>query len=79
MARDYIDLMGPDGNAFALMAIAKDLLRQMGEDREYIKGVMEDMRSGDYHNLLEVLVEEVGGLIEIVGLEEYGIEGRYRS
>lgn len=46
-----IDLTGPDGNAFALMGYANKLAKQLGLDSEVI---INDMKSGDYENLLEV-------------------------
>jgi len=46
-----IDLTGPDGNAFALMGYANKLAKQLGFDSEII---INDMKSGDYENLLEV-------------------------
>jgi hypothetical protein len=46
-----INLDGPDGNAYALMSIAKDWSRQLGLDE---KMVIDWMKSGDYDNLLAV-------------------------
>ena len=72
MARDYIDIMGPDGNAFALMASVKNILRQLGAGNSYIESVLDDMQSSDYDHLLQIVVDEIGDYIEIEGLEEYG-------
>jgi alanine-alpha-ketoisovalerate/valine-pyruvate aminotransferase len=49
-----IDLTGPDGNAFALMAYAKRFARQLGWNAEEIDELIEKMTSGDYENLLQV-------------------------
>ena len=46
-----IDLTGPDGNAYALMAYAKRFATQLGYDHKMIIG---KMTSGDYEHLLEV-------------------------
>lgn len=46
-----IDLTGPDGNAFALMAQAQRWARQLGLDGRQI---INEMRQGDYENLVEV-------------------------
>jgi alanine-alpha-ketoisovalerate/valine-pyruvate aminotransferase len=49
-----IDLTGPDGNAFALMAYAKNFARQLGWNAEEIDELIKKMTSGDYENLLQV-------------------------
>lgn len=46
-----IDLTGPDGNAFVLLGIARNTARQLGLDQDKI---LEEMKSGDYENLIEV-------------------------
>ena len=46
-----IDLAGPDGNAFALMAMAQTWGKQLGLDTQ---AIIADMQSGDYEHLLEV-------------------------
>jgi hypothetical protein len=50
-----IDLAGPEGNAFALMGIAKGFCKQLGKD---FKPILEEMRSGDYENLVAVFKRE---------------------
>lgn len=52
-----IDLTGPDGNAYAIMAYAKQLSKQLGYD---FKPIQEQMLSGDYENLIEVFDEYFG-------------------
>ena len=47
-----VDLSGPQGNAFALMGIAKQLAEVKGLDS---KVIIEEMASGDYDHLLSVL------------------------
>lgn len=46
-----IDLTGPDGNAFALMAYARRFAKQLGIDSNKVIG---EMMSGDYQNLISV-------------------------
>jgi len=55
-----IDLTGPDGNAFALMAYASRFAKQLGKDD---KAIQEEMMSGDYENLLEVFDREFGTFV----------------
>jgi len=43
-----IDLLGPEGNAFALLGIARDLAIKLDLDWNYIHT---EMTSGDYENL----------------------------
>jgi hypothetical protein len=54
-----IDLTGPDGNAFALMAYAKRFATQLGwEDRG--AALINEMMGGDYENLLQVFDNAFG-------------------
>jgi hypothetical protein len=55
-----IDLTGPDGNAFALMGIAKNLARQLGLDGEMIT---KEMMLGDYEDLLQTMEDYFGDFI----------------
>lgn len=55
-----IDLLGPEGNAFALLGIAKDLCHKTGIEWESVKN---EMTSGDYENLLQVMEHYFGDLI----------------
>ena len=55
-----IDLTGPDGNAYALMATAKQLARQLGLDSEKI---IKEMTSSDYENLLQVFDSNFGSFV----------------
>ena len=49
-----IDLTGPDGNAYALLAYANRFAKQLDYDFEEIKT---KMTSGNYENLLQVFDE----------------------
>ncbi len=46
-----IDLTGPQGNSFALLSYAATFAKQLGLDSEKIT---EEMRSGNYENLVNV-------------------------
>ena len=60
-----IDLKGPQGNAFALMSIADDFLRQMGR-RDKFNAMRTEMMSGDYDNLIRIFEENFGDYVELV-------------
>ena len=55
-----IDLTGPDGNAYALMAYAERFARQLGLNSEKI---IEDMMASDYENLLQVFDSNFGSYV----------------
>jgi hypothetical protein len=55
-----IDLTGPDGNAFALMAYATNFSKQLGIDS---KPILDEMMSGDYENLIQVFDEHFGKFV----------------
>ena len=55
-----IDLTGPDGNAFALMAYADRFAKQLDLDSVTIKA---EMREGDYENLIKVFDEWFGHFV----------------
>ena len=57
-----IDLTGPDGNAFALMAYTRRFATQLGwKDRG--SALIENMMDGDYENLLEVFDNAFGEFV----------------
>ena len=55
-----IDLTGPDGNAYALMAHANDFAKQFSWDQDQIDAMINDMKSGDYDHLVEVFDKHFG-------------------
>jgi len=57
-----IDLAGPEGNAFCLLGIAKDLCKQLGKDWTDISS---RMKSGNYENLISVFDEEFGEYVDL--------------
>lgn len=58
-----IDLTGPDGNAFALMGIAKKAAKQLGLDGE---AIVLEMQEGDYENLIEVFEKYFGRIFTLL-------------
>ena len=61
-----IDLQGPQGNAFALIAIADDLLRQLGQ-RHLFNMMRSEMMSGDYNKLIGIFEKNFGEYVTLVG------------
>ena len=55
-----IDLTGPEGNAFSLMARATSFAKQLGFDDDQI---IEEMKSGDYENLISVFDKYFGDYV----------------
>jgi len=49
------NLVGQDGNAYALMGYTMNAMRKEGYTKEQIDEVMKNAKSGDYNNLLCVL------------------------
>lgn len=61
-----IDLSGPDGNAFALLGQARAWGKQLGWSPERIKALQEEMTSGDYDNLVQVMDREFGSFCTFI-------------
>jgi len=57
-----IDLTGPDGNAFVLLGLAKSFSKQLNLNWEEIS---EEMKSGDYENLIKVFDKYFGEIIDL--------------
>lgn len=55
-----IDLTGPEGNAYVLMGYASRFAKQLNLDDEKI---MDEMKSGDYDNLVEVFEKYFGDFV----------------
>ena len=55
-----IDLTGPNGNAFAILGLAKRLCREFDIP---FKPLMEKMTSGDYENLIKVFDDKFGSFV----------------
>jgi hypothetical protein len=66
----YIDLTGPKGNAFALMAEAKNLGKQLGYTKDEINEVVTEMQGGDYDNLCDVFENHFGHVVQLTNGHE---------
>ena len=55
-----IDLTGPQGNAFYILGVAQNLCKQVGIDS---KPILDEMRSGDYENLIKVFDDKFGSVV----------------
>ena len=51
-----LNLVGLDGNAFALMGAFQRQARREGWSAEEIKAVLDECQSGDYNHLLSTLM-----------------------
>lgn len=54
--RVRMNLVGLDGDAFALMGEFQKNARRQGWEREEIKKVLDECTSGDYNHMLRVLM-----------------------
>lgn len=54
-----VELVGTDGNAFALMGRVAKALRRHGVDEDEIDAMRDECMSGDYDHLLQTLMEWV--------------------
>ncbi len=57
MKKVKMELVGLDGNAFSLMGTFQQNARRQGWNKEEIDEVIKKCMSGDYNNLLRVLME----------------------
>ena len=57
---NVIDLTGPEGNAFVLMGYAIRFAKQLGLDSS---DIIEEMKSGDYENLIQVFDNYFGDFV----------------
>ena len=55
-----IDLTGPDGNAFNLLALANNFAKKLDLDGD---AIMKEMRSSDYENLVQVFDKYFGDFV----------------
>ena len=60
-----IDLTGPDGNAFVLIGLAKNLGKQLGYDHDHIERIVDEMTLSDYEGLLYTFDREFGTLVTL--------------
>lgn len=60
-----IDLTGPDGNAFVLLATAQSLGQQLGYEKRRIELILDEMRLADYECLLQTFDREFGHIVDL--------------
>lgn len=60
-----IDLTGPQGNAFHLLATAKNFCRQLDMTKENTEALLDEMMSSDYENLIQVFDREFGSIVTL--------------
>jgi len=60
-----IDLTGPDGNAYVLLALAGRLGRKMGLTTRQIELIQDEMRLADYECLLQTFDREFGHVVDL--------------
>jgi hypothetical protein len=60
VSNTIVDLDGPNGNAFMLLAIAESEMEGLGIDRDEIDVILDDIKSDDYNHLLKTMDEHLG-------------------
>ena len=60
-----IDLTGPDGNAYVLMAYARKFGQMLGYDDFKITCIIEEMKLTDYEGLLHTFDREFGSFVTL--------------
>ena len=61
-----IDLTGPQGNAYYLLSYAASISRQLGHSSDTTEYILEDMKSGDYENLIQVFDRAFGEYVDLL-------------
>ena len=60
-----IDLTGPEGNAYYLLALADNLSRQLGHSEFKAECILAEMKLTDYEGLLYTFDREFGTLVTL--------------
>lgn len=60
-----IDLTGPGGNAYNLLATADDIGSRL-YDEDKVSEILEEMKSGDYDNLVDVFDKYFGSVVTLL-------------
>ena len=61
-----IDRESPNGNAFNILGVAVQLMREKGYTSEEAESVLEEMKSGDYDNLCSVFEQTFCDDVELI-------------
>ena len=59
MNKVKMQLVGTDGNAYSILGNFQRAARKQGWSKDQINKVMDEATSGDYDNLLRVIMENV--------------------
>lgn len=70
-----IDLDGPAGNAFSLLATARGLAERSGFTKEEIETMHDQMMDGNYFHLLAIFEEYWGEQVTLTTSHEYTRDG----
>lgn len=62
----FIDIRGPEGNAYCILGTASDISKQLGHSKSESEAIQNEMKSGDYENLISVFDKHYGDFIDIV-------------
>jgi len=80
ITKKVIDLNGPQGNAFYLMGVARNLANQLGLDSN---SITKEMMSGDYLNVVATFEHYFGSIMYLILTEgmskedvEYAVQGK---
>lgn len=57
--KPVVNLIGKNGNPFAILGAVKAALKKSGADKAYIDQYLSEAMSGDYSNLLAVSMDYV--------------------
>ncbi len=57
MTKPELELVGLDGNAFAILGRAKRVAQRTGWTKEEVDKMLEEAMSGDYDHLLQTMVK----------------------
>ena len=60
-----IDLTGPNGNAFYLMGVACNFMKQLKFTDEEGESVFEELKSGDYEHLIKTFDKYFGDFVDL--------------
>ena len=60
-----IELNGPQGNAYYLLALAQDLSQKLGHDKTRTECILEEMKLYNYECLLNTFDREFGLLVTL--------------
>ena len=64
--KNYLDLKGPDGNAFPLMGHATNLGKQLGYSKLAIDGIIAEMQLSDYEHLVKTFEKHFGDYVTLI-------------